>query len=46
VAAVLPAESAVCRARFHPNIAPFWDFGDDNETPFLAMEYVDGRSTR
>jgi eukaryotic-like serine/threonine-protein kinase len=37
-------EARAAGRRFHPNIVAIWDFGDDNGTPFLAMEYVDGRS--
>jgi serine/threonine-protein kinase len=27
---------------FHPNVTTTLDFGEDHETPFIAMEYVDG----
>jgi eukaryotic-like serine/threonine-protein kinase len=37
-------EARAAGRRFHPNIVAIWDFGDDEGTPFLAMEYVDGRS--
>jgi eukaryotic-like serine/threonine-protein kinase len=37
-------EARAAGRRFHPNIVAIWDFGDDDGTPFLAMEYVDGRS--
>jgi serine/threonine protein kinase len=37
-------EARAAGRRFHPNIVAIWDFGDDNGTPFLAMEYVAGRS--
>ena len=37
-------EARAAGRRFHPNIVAIWDFGDDNGTPFLAMELVDGRS--
>ena len=37
-------EARAAGRRFHPNIVAIWDFGDDNGTPFLAMEYVDGQS--
>jgi eukaryotic-like serine/threonine-protein kinase len=37
-------EARAAGRRFHPNIVAIWDFGDDNGTPFLAMEFVDGRS--
>jgi serine/threonine protein kinase len=36
-------EARAAGRRFHPNIVAIWDFGDDNGTPFLAMEYVNGR---
>ena len=36
-------EARAAGRRSHPNIVAIWDFGDDNGTPFLAMEYVDGR---
>jgi eukaryotic-like serine/threonine-protein kinase len=37
-------EARAAGRRFHPNIVAIWDFGDDNGIPFLAMEFVDGRS--
>jgi eukaryotic-like serine/threonine-protein kinase len=37
-------EARAAGRRFHPNIVAVWDFGDDNGVPFLAMEFVDGRS--
>jgi serine/threonine protein kinase len=37
-------EARAAGRRFHPNIVAIWDFGDDDGTPFLAMEFVDGRS--
>src|SRR6266481_3958383 len=37
-------EARAAGRRFHPNIVAIWDFGDDNGAPFLAMEFVDGRS--
>src|SRR5215813_9982560 len=37
-------EARAAGRRFHPNIVAIWDFGDDDGTPFLAMEYIDGRS--
>ena len=37
-------EARAAGRRFHPNIVAIWDFGDDNGMPFLAMEYVEGRS--
>jgi eukaryotic-like serine/threonine-protein kinase len=37
-------EARAAGRRVHPNIVAIWDFGDDDGTPFLAMEYVDGRS--
>jgi serine/threonine protein kinase len=37
-------EARAAGRRFHPNIVAIWDFGDDNGMPFLAMEFVDGRS--
>jgi serine/threonine-protein kinase len=37
-------EARAAGRRFHPNIVAIWDFGDDNGTPFLVMEFVDGRS--
>jgi serine/threonine protein kinase len=37
-------EARAAGRRSHPNIVAIWDFGDDNGTPFLAMEFVDGRS--
>jgi serine/threonine protein kinase len=36
-------EARAAGRRSHPNIVAIWDFGEDNGTPFLAMEYVDGR---
>src|SRR6202011_2398742 len=37
-------EARAAGRRVHPNIVAVWDFGDDNGAPFLAMEFVDGRS--
>ena len=37
-------EARAAGRRFHPNIVAIWDFGDDDGMPFLAMEYVEGRS--
>jgi serine/threonine protein kinase len=37
-------EARAAGRRFHPNIVAIWDFGDDNGTPFLVMEFVDGRN--
>ncbi len=37
-------EARAAGRRFHPNIVAILDFGEDNGIPFLAMEYVDGRS--
>jgi eukaryotic-like serine/threonine-protein kinase len=37
-------EARAAGRRFHPNIVAILDFGDDNGVPFLAMEYVEGRS--
>jgi eukaryotic-like serine/threonine-protein kinase len=37
-------EARAAGRRLHPNIIAILDFGDDNGVPFLAMEYVAGRS--
>ena len=37
-------EARAAGRRFHPNIIAIWDFGDDNGTPFLVMELVEGQS--
>jgi serine/threonine-protein kinase len=37
-------EARAAGRRFHPNIVAILDFGEDEGMPFLAMEYVDGRS--
>jgi eukaryotic-like serine/threonine-protein kinase len=37
-------EARAAGRRFHPNIVAIWDFGDDNGTPFLVMELVEGQS--
>jgi hypothetical protein len=37
-------EARAAGRRFHPNIVAIWDFGDDNGTPFLVMELVEGKS--
>src|SRR6201987_4545115 len=37
-------EARAAGRRFHPNIVAIWDFGEENGMPFLAMEYVEGRS--
>ncbi|HZC97746.1 MAG TPA: serine/threonine-protein kinase [Bradyrhizobium sp.] len=37
-------EARAAGRRFHPNIVAIWDFGDDNGTPFLVMELVEGES--
>ena len=30
----------------HPNIVQVYDFGDEDQQPFIAMEYVDGKNLR
>jgi serine/threonine-protein kinase len=37
-------EARAAGRRFHPNIVAVLDFGEDDGMPFLAMEFVDGRS--
>jgi serine/threonine-protein kinase len=37
-------EAKAAGRRFHPNIVAILDFGEDDGVPFLAMEYVEGRS--
>ena len=37
-------EARAAGRRFHPNIVAILDFGEDDGVPFLAMEYVEGRS--
>jgi serine/threonine-protein kinase len=37
-------EARAAGRRFHPNIVAILDFGEDGGRPFLAMEYIDGRS--
>ncbi|HEX3411189.1 MAG TPA: serine/threonine-protein kinase [Stellaceae bacterium] len=37
-------EARAAGRRSHPNIVAIWDFGDDNGTPFLVMELVEGQS--
>ncbi len=37
-------EARAAGRRFHPNIVAILDVGEDAGAPFLAMEYVDGRS--
>jgi serine/threonine protein kinase len=37
-------EARAAGRRFHPNIVAIWDFGDNNGTPFLVMELVEGQS--
>src|SRR6201984_3295451 len=37
-------EAPAAGRRLHPNIVAIWDFGDDNGTPFLVMELVEGQS--
>jgi eukaryotic-like serine/threonine-protein kinase len=37
-------EARAAGRRFHPNIVAILDFGEDGGVPFLAMEYVEGRS--
>src|SRR5215470_5014670 len=37
-------EARAAGRRFHPNIVAIWDFGDDDGTPFLVMEFVEGRN--
>ena len=37
-------EARAAGRRFHPNIVAILDFGEDDGMPFLAMEYIDGRS--
>ena len=37
-------EARAAGRRLHPNIVAIWDFGDDNGTPLLVMELVEGQS--
>jgi serine/threonine-protein kinase len=37
-------EARAAGRRFHPNIVAILDFGDDGGVPFLAMEFIEGRS--
>jgi eukaryotic-like serine/threonine-protein kinase len=37
-------EARAAGRRFHPNIVAILDFGENDGAPFLAMEYVEGRS--
>src|SRR5271166_5707775 len=37
-------EARAAGRRSHPNIVAIFDIGDDDGRPFLAMEFVDGRS--
>jgi serine/threonine-protein kinase len=37
-------EARAAGRRFHPNIVAILDFGEDGGVPFLAMEFVEGRS--
>src|SRR3954447_16964445 len=30
----------------HPNIVQLYDFGEENQQPYIAMEFVDGRNLR
>jgi len=30
----------------HPNIVQLYDFGEENQQPFIAMEFVDGKNLR
>ncbi len=46
VAARLRREAISAARLRHPNIALLYEFGQSDETPFLAMEYVPGSSLR
>ena len=37
-------EAHAAGRRFHPNIVTILDFGEEGGAPFLAMEYIEGRS--
>ena len=37
-------EARAAGRRFHPHIVAILDIGEDNGVPFLAMEYVEGRT--
>ena len=39
-------EARTASAISHPNVAHIYEFGEDNERHFLAMEYVEGKTLR
>ena len=40
------SETEVTMGFNHPNIVQVYDFGEEQEQPYIAMEFVDGRSLR
>lgn len=40
----LMREAKACAALNHPNITTIYEFGDDDDRAFIAMEYVEGRT--
>ena len=37
-------EAQAAGRRFHPNIVTIFDFGEEDDVPFLAMEFIEGDS--
>ncbi len=37
-------EAQICGSLHHPNIVVLYDLGEEQNTPFIAMEYLEGRT--
>lgn len=44
--AMFKSEIKVTMGFNHPNIVQLYDFGEENQQPYIAMEFVDGRNVR
>ena len=41
-----PVEAMAAAALNHPNIVSIYDYGDDNDVYYIALEYIDGSSLK